>query len=142
MYDPAVLKTSVKNTSSSFSIYLAVRSVCLAFESQRNYPGTVLRGAVSTLEKNIQSCTWEFTFSVKLKKMVISRRRYTKNMKEMHGIKKKKARQGRAKVFVFGNQLCNFCCIVAAVASLILSSLAIIKYGTTFNHLKTNHNDE
>ena len=30
--------------------------------------------------------------------MVILRRRFVENLKEMHGIKKKKAREGRAKV--------------------------------------------
>ena len=54
--------------SSSFSIYFAIMSVWLTFESSRNYPGTEFRGAVSTLEKNIQICAWVFTFYVKLEK--------------------------------------------------------------------------
>ena len=56
IYDATVAKTSLKIASSSFSIYFAIMSVCLTFESQRNYPGTEFRGAVSTLEKNIQIC--------------------------------------------------------------------------------------
>ena len=43
-------------------------SVCLTFESYQNYSGTEFRGAVSTLEKNIQICARVFTFSVKLEK--------------------------------------------------------------------------
>ena len=39
-----------------FSIYSVIMSICLTFESKRNYPGTELRGAVTTLEKNIQIC--------------------------------------------------------------------------------------
>ena len=56
IYDATVAKTSLKIASSSFSIYFAIMSVCLTFESARNYPGTEFRGAVSTLEKNIQIC--------------------------------------------------------------------------------------
>ena len=56
IYDATVAKTSLKIVSSSFSIYFAIMSVCLTFESYRNYPGTEFRGAVSTLEKNIQIC--------------------------------------------------------------------------------------
>ena len=54
--DATVAKTSLKIASSSFSIYFAIMSVCLTFESSRNYPGTEFRGAASTLEKNIQIC--------------------------------------------------------------------------------------
>ena len=56
IYDATVAKTSLKIVSSSFSIYFAIMSVCLTFESYRNYPGTEFRGAVLTLEKNIQIC--------------------------------------------------------------------------------------
>ena len=56
IYDATVAKTSLKIASSSFSIHFPIISVCLTFESQQNYPGTELRGAVSTLEKNIQIC--------------------------------------------------------------------------------------
>ena len=56
IFDATVAKTSLKIASSSFSIYFAFMSVCLTFESSRNYPGTEFRGAVSTLEKNIQIC--------------------------------------------------------------------------------------
>ena len=56
IYDATVAKTSLKIASSSFSIYFAIISVCLTFESARNYPGTEFRGAVSTLGKNIQIC--------------------------------------------------------------------------------------
>ena len=56
IYDATVAKTSLKIGSSTFSIYFAIMSVCLTFESARNYPGTEFRGAVSTLEKNIQIC--------------------------------------------------------------------------------------
>ena len=55
-YNATVAKTSLKIASSSFSIDFTIMSVCLTFESYRNYPGTVFRGAVSTLEKNIQIC--------------------------------------------------------------------------------------
>ena len=51
IYDATVAKTSLKIASSSFSIYFAIMSVCLTFESSRNYPGTEFRGAVSTLER-------------------------------------------------------------------------------------------
>ena len=68
IFDATVAKTSLKIASSSFSIYFAIMSVCLTFESSRNYPGTEFRGAVSTLEKNIQICARVFTFSVKLEK--------------------------------------------------------------------------
>ena len=56
IYDATVAKTSLKIVSSSFSIYFAIMSVCLTFESWQNYLGTEFRGAVSTLEKNIQIC--------------------------------------------------------------------------------------
>ena len=56
IFDATVAKTSFKIASSNFSIYFAIMSVCLTFESSRNYPGTEFRGAVSTLEKNIQIC--------------------------------------------------------------------------------------
>ena len=56
VYDATVAKTSLKIGSSSFSIYFAPMSVCLTFESLRNYPGTEFRGAVSTLKKDIQIC--------------------------------------------------------------------------------------
>ena len=56
IFDATVAKTSLKIASSSFSIYFAIMSVRLTFESSRNYPGSEFRGAVSTLEKNIQIC--------------------------------------------------------------------------------------
>ena len=56
IFDATVAKTSFKIASSGFSIYFAIMSVCLTFESSRNYPGTESRGAVSTPEKNIQIC--------------------------------------------------------------------------------------
>ena len=40
IFDATVAKTSLKIASSSFSIYFALMSVCLTFESSRNYPGT------------------------------------------------------------------------------------------------------
>ena len=52
--DATVAKTSLKIASSSFLIYFAIISVCLTFERSRNYPKSEFRGAVSTLEKNIQ----------------------------------------------------------------------------------------
>ena len=62
-----------------------VMSVCFAFESQRDYPGTEFRSAVSNLGKKIQvhalRCkTWE---------IVISPRRFAENGKEMYINKKK-----------------------------------------------------
>ena len=48
-----------------------------------------------------------FTFSVKLEKMVISRRRFSEKLKEMHGIKKK-AREGRAKLLFLSIKYTNF----------------------------------
>ena len=56
IYDATVAKTSLKIASSRFSIYSVIMSVCLTFESSRNYPGTEVRVAVSTLEKNTQIC--------------------------------------------------------------------------------------
>ena len=56
--------------------------------------------------------------------MVTSRRKFAKNLKEMHGIKKSTWRA--CKTFVFGNYVCKFCGDVAAVASLILNSLLSI----------------
>ena len=53
--------------------------------------------------------------------MVISRRRFAENLKEMHGIKRSTCRA--CKTFVFVNEVCKFCGVVAAVASLILNSL-------------------
>ena len=46
IYDATVAKTSLKIARSSFSIYFATISVCLTFESSRNYSGTEFRGAV------------------------------------------------------------------------------------------------
>ena len=45
-------------------------SVCFTFESERDYPGTEFRGAVSNLKlgKKIQIRACVFTFSVKLEK--------------------------------------------------------------------------
>ena len=60
--------------------------------------------------------------------MVILRRRFAENLIEMHGIKKSTWRA--CKTFVFVNQVCKFCCVVAAVASLILNSLL----GSLSNH--------
>ena len=58
---------------------------------------------------------------VKTWEMVISRRRFVENLKEMHGIKKSTWRA--CKSFLFVNSVCKFSGVVAAVASLILNSL-------------------
>ena len=88
-------------------------SVCLTFESWRNYPRTEFRGAVSTLEKNIQICAWVFTFSEKLEKFhVEDLPRTWKKCMEL-----KKAREGRAQLLFLSIKYANF------VASLILNSL-------------------
>ena len=68
IYDATVAKTSLKIASSSLSIFFIIMSICLTFESQRNYPGTEFRGAVSKLGKKIQIRGCMFTFSVKLEK--------------------------------------------------------------------------
>ena len=78
-------------------------SVCLTFESERNYPGTEFKGAVSTLETNIQIC---FTFSVKLEKWsfhVADLPRTSKKCTEL-----KKAREGRAKLLFLSIKYANF----------------------------------
>ena len=54
LYDATVAKTLFKIASSSLSIFFFVMSICLTFESYRNYPGTEFRGAVSKLGKKIQ----------------------------------------------------------------------------------------
>ena len=40
IYDATVAKTSLKIASLSLSIFFINMSICLTFESQRNYPGT------------------------------------------------------------------------------------------------------
>ena len=105
-YDATVAKTSLKIASSSFSIYFAIMSVCLTFESARNYPGTEFRGAVSTLEKNIQICAWVLTCFVKLEKWwfhVADLPRTWKKCTEL-----KKAREWRAKLLLLSIKYANF----------------------------------
>ena len=82
IYDATVARTSLKIASSSSSIYFAIMSVCLTFESLRNYPGTEFRGAVPTLKKNIQ---------------------IFKKCTEL-----KKARERRAKLFFLSIKYANF----------------------------------
>ena len=72
-------------------------SVCLTFESYRDYPGTEFRGAVSKLGKKIQIRACLFTFSVKLDKRlfhVADLLRTGKKCTEM------KAREGRSKLLL------------------------------------------
>ena len=66
IYDATVAKTSLKIASSSLSIFFVIISVCVTFESLRNYSGTEFRGAVSSLGKKIRICVCVFTFSLKL----------------------------------------------------------------------------
>ena len=68
IYDASVAKTSLKIASSSLSIFFVTMSVCLTFESQRDYPGTEFRGATSKLRKKIPISACVFRFSVKLEK--------------------------------------------------------------------------
>ena len=84
VYDATVAKTSLKIASSSFSIYFPIMSVCLTFESQQNYPGTEFRGA----RKEYSNLHLSVHVLCKAREMVISRRRFVENLKEMHGIKK------------------------------------------------------
>ena len=106
IYDATVAKTSLKIASSSFSIYFAIMSVCLTFESQRNYAGTEFWGAVSTLEKNIQIWTWVFTFSVKLEKWSFHVTDLPRTWKKCTELKK--AREGRAKLLFLSIKYANF----------------------------------
>ena len=62
-----------------------------------------------------------FTFSVKLEKWSFPRRRFAKNLKEMHGIKK--AGEGREKLLFLSIKCANFFGVFAAVASLTFNSL-------------------
>ena len=67
--DATVAKTSLKIASSSLPIFFVIMSVCLSFESYRDYPRTEFRGAtMSKLEKKIQIRACVLTFSVKLEK--------------------------------------------------------------------------
>ena len=54
--------------------------------------------------------------------MVISRRRFAENLKEMHGIKK--AREGRAKLLFLSIKYANFVASSLILNSLILGSLS------------------
>ena len=90
-------------------------SICLTFESWRNYPGTKFRGAVSKLGDKIQihGCvyvlfkTWE---------MVISRRRFAENEKEMNRNKKKLVKGVQSFCFCSLNMQnlwrCRYCRVV------------------------------
>ena len=68
IYDAMGAKTSLKIARSSLYIFFVIMSICLTFESQRNYPETELRGAVLKLGKKIQIRGCVFTFPVKLEK--------------------------------------------------------------------------
>ena len=77
IYDATVYgSASLKIASSSLSIFFAIISVCVTFESYQDYSGTEFRGAVSRLRKKIPICACVFTFS--------SRRRFVENGKEMY----------------------------------------------------------
>ena len=55
--------------------------------------------------------------------MVISRRRFAENGKEMY--RNKKSTRRACKAFVLAHYICKICGVVAAVASYILNSLLI-----------------
>ena len=65
-------------------LIFVVMSVCFAFESQRDYPGTEFRSAVSKLGKKNQV----YALRCKTWEMVISPRRFAENGKEMYRNKK------------------------------------------------------
>ena len=54
IYDATEAKTSRKIANSSMSIVFVIMSICLTFESYRNYPGTECRGAVPKLERKFK----------------------------------------------------------------------------------------
>ena len=60
IYDTTVAKTSlmIEIASSRKSIFFVITSICSTFESERNYPGTVFRGAASKLGKKLQIRCW------------------------------------------------------------------------------------
>ena len=96
IYDVTVAKTLFKIASSSLSIFFFVMSICLAFESYRNYPGTEFRGAVSKLGKKIQFRGDVLTFSVKLEKWSFHVADLPRMGKKCTDIKK--APEGRSKL--------------------------------------------
>ena len=89
-------KTSLKLASSSLSIVYVIMSVCLTFESKRNYSGTEFTGAVSKLGEKIEKRRCAFTFSVELEKWSFHVAHSPRTGKKYTEIKK--AREGRAKL--------------------------------------------
>ena len=71
-------------------------SVCLTFESKRNYSGTEFTGAVSKLGEKIEKRRCAFTFSVELEKWSFHVAHSPRTGKKYTEIKK--AREGRAKL--------------------------------------------
>ena len=82
-------------------IFFVIMSICLTFESWQNNPGTEFRGVVSKLENKIPIRACVFTFSVKLEKCSFRVADLPRMGKEIYRNKKKKAREGRAKLLFF-----------------------------------------
>ena len=101
VYDATVARTSLKIASSILSIFFNIKSICLTFESYRNYPGTEFIHAVSKLEKKIQIGGCVFMFSVKLEKWSFHVADLPRTEKKCTYIKK--AREGRAKLLFLGS---------------------------------------
>ena len=86
IYDATVAKTSLGLSSSSLSIFFVIMSVCLTFESKRDYPGTEFRGIKAGKENpNSHMCVHVLC---KTLEMVIARRRFAENGEEMYRNKK------------------------------------------------------
>ena len=90
IYEATVAKTLLKISISSLSV---IMSICLTFESERNYPGGECRGAVSKLGKKYQIRVCVFRLS-----MVVSSCRFVENGKEMY--RSEKLSRRACKVFV------------------------------------------